>query len=229
MCTLAAKKINNKFFIFKSRDLDYQAKTRIIRENDKVKKILIVDERGHCEGLNEYGLGIIEATLKPYPLVEYQDSSKIARRILNQNNIQDALKIMKNNRGSVNTIISDGKSAFIVEKTPYEFATTKIRDMGVIANLSVKLSRKNGPQTKSSRENTRARYLRAKELIKTVKTIKGMEKFLSDKKGYPHQSICRGPEAVSPTRCSFIYDLENRSILFCKTSPDKGEFKKYQL
>ena len=229
MCTLAAKKINNEFFIFKNRDLDYSAKTRIIREDKKVKKLLIVDELGHCEGLNEYGIGIIEATLKPYPRVKYPDSSKYVRKILNQKNLQDVIEIIKNSKSSVNNIISDGKQAFIVEKTPYDFAITKIKDHGVIANLSVKLSKKNGPNNKESRRITKIRYERAKELIKNVSNLKDMTKFLSDKKGFPCESICRGKKSISPTKCSFIYDLKNKVIYFCNTRPDKGVFKEYKL
>jgi hypothetical protein len=229
MCTLAAKKIDNRFFIFKNRDLEWNAKTKVIREDKGVKKLLIVDERGHCEGLNEYGLGLVEATLKPYPLIKYPDSSKTARRILSQRNIKDAIEIIKNSRSSVNSIISDGQNTFIIEKTPSDFAITKIRDHGVITNLSIKLSKKNGPRTELSREITRARYLRAKDIIGNVKSFKGVIKFLADKKGYPHKSICRGRESMSPTRCSFIYDLLARTIFFCPTSPDKGIFRKYQL
>jgi len=229
MCTLAAKKINNRFFIFKNRDLKLNAKTRVIKENKGVKKLLIVDEKGHCEGLNEYGLGLIEATLIPYPLTKCPDSSKIVRRILNQKKIADAIEIMRNSRNSVNTIISDGAKAFIVEKTPNDFAVTRIREAGVITNLSVKLSRRNGPSTEELRKITRARCLRGKKIIKNVKSFRGIIKFLSDKEGYPHRSICRGSESISPTRCSFVYDLKSRAIFFCPTSPDKGSFKKYQL
>lgn len=229
MCTLAAKKINNRFFIFKNRDLEWNTKTKIIKEDGAVKKLLIVDEKGHCEGLNEYGVGYIEATLKPYPLIKYPDSSKVARDVLNQKNIKDAIKIIKNSKSSVNIIISDGNKAFIIEKTPYDFATTRINDCGVVTNLSIKLSKENGPHTKESREINKIRYLRAKKLVKNVNSFRGMIKFLSDKEGYPHYSICRGKESISPTRCSFIYDLKEKTIFFCPTRPDKGNFKKYQL
>jgi len=229
MCTLAAKKINDRFFIFKNRDLDYNAKTKVIRDNGRIRKLLIVDERGHCEGINEYGLGLIEATLKPYPLVKYPDSFKVARQILNQKNIFAAIEIIKKSKSSVNSIISDGQQAFIIEKTPTDFATTKIRDKGVITNLSIKLSKKNGPRTPASRVIHKTRYLRAQEIIGRVKSFKGIIRFLSDKKGYPHYSICRGKEAMSPTRCSFIYDLKNKTIFFCPISPDQGVFKEYKI
>ncbi|MFA6524084.1 MAG: carcinine hydrolase/isopenicillin-N N-acyltransferase family protein [Candidatus Paceibacterota bacterium] len=229
MCTLAAKKINNKFFIFKNRDLGWNAKTRIIKENKKVKKLLVVDERGHCEGLNEYGIGLIEATLQPYPRIRYKTPSQIARRVLDQSNINDAIKIIENNKISANIIISDGKVAFIVEKTPYEFALIKIKTEGAITNLSLKLNHKNGAKLASLRESAKLRYERAKKIIKKIRKFSDIQKFLSDKEGWPANSICRGYPWWIPTRCSFIYDLKNKTIFFCKTRPDKGKFKKYQL
>ena len=192
MCTLAAKKINNGFLIFKTRDLEWKAKTRVVKEDGMVKKLLIVDEKGHCEGLNEYGIGIIEATLKPYPPVRYPDSSTITRRLLDKKDIKEALEVIKKSRCSFNSVLSDGRTAFIVEKTPSNFAVTRLRDGGVVTNLSLKLSRKNGSKFEETRLASRSRLLRGREIIKNIKSLNGIRKFLSDKKGYPLYSICRG-------------------------------------
>ena len=67
MCTLGAKKIKGSFFLFKNRDLECRVDTRLKRENGKTKKLLAVDQHGHCEGMNEYGIGFVEATLQPCP------------------------------------------------------------------------------------------------------------------------------------------------------------------
>jgi len=231
MCTLAAKKINGQFFIFKNRDLlkKLKTKTSVVKEGRKIRKLLIIDKKGHCEGLNEYGLGLIDATLKPYPPAKYPNSSKIARRVLNQKKIEDAIAIIKNSCDSANTIISDGTKTFIIEKSLSNFAITRVINDGVITNLSIKLSKKNGPLAAESRESSWIRYTRAKKIIKKIHNFQGIIDFLSDKRGYPLYSICRGQESISPTWCSFIYDLKNRTIFFCPTSPDKGTFKKYQL
>jgi hypothetical protein len=229
MCTLAAKKINNGFLIFKTRDLKQKAKTKVVKETGKVKKLLIVDENGHCEGLNEFGIGIIEATLKPYPPIKYPDSSLITRRLLNKKSIEEALEVIKKSRCSFNSILSDGQTAFIVEKTPNNFAITRLRDSGVIANLSLKLSKKNGSKLKEVRLASKTRLLRGKEIVKNINNLNDIKKFLSDKKGHPLYSICRGKESVSETRCAFIYDLKAREIFFCPTSPDQGFFAKHSL
>jgi len=228
MCTLAVKKIKNNFFLFKNRDREYKVNTKIVKENGKTRKLLVIDQRGHCEGINEHGLGLIEATLQPYPRIKHKTPSQIARKILDQNNIKDALKIIETSNISANMIVSDGKDSFIVEKTPYEFATTKIKNEGVITNLSVKLNKKNGSKLKTIRDWAKIRYMRAKKIIKDVKSFKDIPKFLADKKNYPI-SICSGKPWWITTKCSFIYDLKNRVIYFCNTSPDKGKFKKYQL
>ncbi|MFA6586229.1 MAG: carcinine hydrolase/isopenicillin-N N-acyltransferase family protein [Candidatus Paceibacterota bacterium] len=228
MCTLGTKKINGHFYLFKNRDREYNIDTKIIKENGKAKKLLIVDQRGHCEGINEYGIGIIEATLQPYPRIKHQTPSPIARKILDQNNILTILEIIKKSKVSANMIISDGKSSFLVEKTPYQFAVTKVRTEGVLTNLSVKLNKKNGSKLKDVRDYASMRYKRAKEIIKEIKSLKDIPKFLRDKKNYP-MSICSGKPWWITTKCSFIYDLKNKSIFFCKTRPDRGVFKEYKL
>lgn len=229
MCTLWTKKIWDKFYLFKNRDLKYAISTKVKKENDKVKKILIVDDKWHCEWINEYGIWVVFATLKPYPLIKYPDSDTIARDILNQKNIKNAISIIKNSGISVNIIISDNKTSYIIEKTPYEFAMTKVKDNWVITNSSIKLNKKNWPLSQESRESSEIRYKRGKKLINHIENIKDIIKFLSDKESYPLYSICKWKESISPTRCSFIYDLKNRKIFFCKTRPDNWTYKEYIL
>jgi hypothetical protein len=228
MCTLGAKKLHGHFYIFKNRDLEHPTDTRVIREDGKVKKLLIVDQRGHCEGMNEYGLGIIEATLEPFPRIKHKTPSQIARKILNERSIENALKIIKDSAISANMILSDGTVAYLVEKTPYAFATTKIKEQGVITNLSIKLDKRNGSELASVREYASLRYQRAKEILGKIKSFKGIIAFLGDKKNYP-MSICSGEPWWITTKCSFIYDFKRKSIFFCDTAPDKGVFKEYPL
>jgi len=229
MCTLGTKKINGSFYLFKNRDRECEIDTKIVQENWKIKKLLLVDEKGHCEWINEYGIGLIEATLQPFPKIKYKIPSQIARKILDQNNLKDALNVIKNNKISANIIISDWNNSLIVERTPYEFAFTKVREQWIITNLSIKLNSKNGSNLKSVRDWARARYKRGKDIIKYVKSFEDIKKFLADKKNYPDKSICSWKPWWISTKCSFIYDLKNKSIFFCKTSPDKWNFKEYTL
>jgi len=229
MCTLGAKKIHESFFIFKNRDREYKSRCSVIREKGKASKLIVVDNRGHCEGLNEYGIGFVEATLQPFPRIRFRSISQIARRILDQNNLPDAIGIIRRSKTSCNVIISDEKDAYIVEKTPFEFAATKLKTQGVITNLSIKLNRKNGSKLKSVREWARARHNRARHLVKDVRSVSGIRKLLSDKEGYPDRSILGGKGWWIPTRASFIFDLKRRKILFCNGQPGSHPFKGYML
>jgi hypothetical protein len=229
MCTLGAKKIGGRFLIFKNRDREYSAPCRVVREGGRASKLLIVDSRGHCEGMNGHGIGFVEAMLQPFPRVRHRTISQLARRILDQNSLEQAISVVKRNKTSCNLIISDAKRAFIVERTPCEFAATRLKDGGVLTNLSIKLDRRNGSKRKDVREWASARYSRAKKLIGKVKSLKGIIRLLSDKEGWPDRSICSGGGWWIPTRCSYIYDLEKRTIYFCTTRPDLGKFRKYSL
>jgi len=232
MCTLGVKKIHGRFYLFKNRDREYRINNRVVLEKGKIKKLLITDSKGHCEGLNEYGIGLIEATLRPARKTRFRTISQISRRILDQKTIEEAIIIIKNNKTSTNVIISDGGRAYIVEKTPDEFAVTKVFHEGVMTNHSIKLHKKNGPKLQSVREWTEARYKRAKKLIKNITCFQDVVEFLSDTEGYPNKSILGGDRKDGwwiPTQCSYIYDVKNKKIFFCKTRPDKDHFVEYKL
>lgn len=241
MCTLGAKKIGGRFFIFKNRDRENREergnRTRVAWEKGAKKarggrsaaKLLIVDSKGHCEGLNEYGIGFVEATLQPYPRTRIRTISHFARKILDQPGIAGAIDAIRKSKTSCNAIISDGKSAYAVEKTPYAFATTRIAGQGVLTNLSVKLNPKNGSKLEAVRQWARARYDRGNRIIGKAKSLRGIMRFLADKEGWPDRSICSGRGWWIRTRCSYIYDLEKRAIYFCPGRPDRRAFKKHEL
>ena len=224
MCTLGAKKIRGKFYLFKTRDLKHNIPTRIVVEKKEVKKILVIDKNNHCEGLNEYGIGFVEATLKPHSDKRYLQPSSIGRKILNQTNLNDALNVISKYKISGNIIISDSKNAIIAERTPSEFAFTKIRDQGIITNHSIKLDKRKGSKKKANGVSSIRRYYRAKELVKEIKDLKGVERLLSDTRNSPKFSIHN-----IKTRCSFIYELNKREILFYKKIPIKSRAIKYKL
>jgi hypothetical protein len=224
MCTLGAKKINGKIYLFKNRDLEEYKDTKVIQENNN---LVITDEDNHYEGVNSYGIGIIEATLSPYKDIEYIKPSKVAKEALNQNNLKDAIDIIKKSNTSVNIIISDGKETYIIEKTPDEFAKTKIEDSGVITNFGINVDKRNGSKRPHVRKWQEDRYKRGKKIIKNIKSIEDIKRFLSDKEGYP-MSICSGGDWFIPTRASFIYDMEEKKVFFCNTAPDKGKFVEYK-
>ena len=232
MCTLGAKKIEDRFFIFKNRDREYSIDTQVIIEDEGVKKLLVVDQKGHCEGLNEYGIGMIEASLRPANKTRFRTISQIARQVLDQKTLDESIAIIQNHKISTNVIISNGERTFIVEKTPEEFSSTEVFERGVIANHGVHISSENGPDLKSVREWTEGRYKRASQLVNGISSFDDIVQFLSDKDGFPNKSILGGNRDEGwwiPTHCSYVYDLRKRTIFFCNDRPDRGEFIEYSL
>ena len=229
MCTIGAKKINGRFLIFKNRDTERARKSKVIRERGKARMLIITDEKGHCEGLNEFGIGVVEAMLQPFPRIRTAPFSRIARRILEQRTLRGAIAAIRESSTSCNAIVSDGKSAFAVEKTPYGFAATRIGNQGILTNLSVKLDSRNGSRLASVRGWAAARYRRGMILARKAKSLKGIIRLLSDREGWPDRSICSGGGWWIPTRCSYIFDLEKKTIYFSRTRPRIGSFKAYRL
>ena len=64
MCVILFTKINDSNIIFKNRDRFYNANVKIIHElNNGIELAYIYDEHtGWIEGINEYGIGIINST-----------------------------------------------------------------------------------------------------------------------------------------------------------------------
>lgn len=223
MCTLGAKKIQGYFYLFKNRDRIDNVNTRVVVQNDKIKKLLIIDEKSHLEGLNEFGIGFVEATLSPHGIKKYRTVSQIGGRILNQKTIKNAIEIIKQNKISSNILISDGKSSYIVERTPNEFLVTRLVKQGVLTNHSLKLDRRNGPKKEKDMISSKKRLMRGRILVKGINDLKDIENFLSDKKDEPY-SIYN-----LHTKCSYIYNLHEKKIVFYGSIPNKAIFKEYKF
>lgn len=223
MCTLGARKIQGRFCLFKNRDRADNVNTRVVVQDDKIRKLLIVDEKSHLEGLNEFGIGFVEATLSPHGIRKYKTVSQIGRRILNQKTIKNAIEVIKRNKISSNILISDGRSSYIIERTPNEFSVTRLIKQGVLTNHSLKLDRRNGPKKEKDMISSKKRLMRGRILVKGINDLKDIENFLSDKKDVPY-SIRN-----LHTKCSYIYNLHEKKILFYVSIPNETIFREYEF
>jgi len=72
MCVILFKKINGKLILAKNRDRNYKPKIKIIHEIFNGVEIAYIRDLNTewCEGLNEYGYGIINAALE----IEYDEN-----------------------------------------------------------------------------------------------------------------------------------------------------------
>jgi hypothetical protein len=138
MCVIASLYLENQAILVKNRDRKYKASIKIIHELiDKVEILYIYDlDTGWAEGLNEYGIGITNATLmvnqderegliiKKRKNTVSHDGDKI-RKALSLNNIESVVNYLtdyKNRKPQHNglkgiTLVSNTKIKYVIEGT----------------------------------------------------------------------------------------------------------------
>jgi hypothetical protein len=92
-CTIVGSKIDNKILLIKNRDRNYHPKIKLIHEliNGVEVAYMLDTDTDYSEGMNEYGIGIINATLQ----AEADENAKQKDITKKKNNIQskDGFKI----------------------------------------------------------------------------------------------------------------------------------------
>ena len=138
MCVIASLYLENQSILVKNRDRKYKASIKVIHElKDGVELLYIYDlDTGWAEGLNEYGIGITNATLmvnqderegliikKRKNTVSY-DGDKI-RKALSLTNIESVLNYLtdyKNKKSLHNglkgiTLVANAETKYVIEGT----------------------------------------------------------------------------------------------------------------
>lgn len=136
MCVILFTKINDSNIIFKNRDRFYNANVKIIHElNNGIELAYIYDEHtGWIEGMNEYGIGIINSTFtiakdhKQSEINNLKNNINQARdydsikghkikTALTKSNIIDAVKFLVNNDNSMegHTLVCSNKICYHIE------------------------------------------------------------------------------------------------------------------
>lgn len=152
-CIIVAKNFEkqNKFILFKNRDRAYKPTVKVVHEIlNGVEVAYLVDTiTGWTEGLNEFGIGIVNTAL----LVEYdekedkildkknvksQDAPKVLK-LLQTKKLSEAAKIAVEYKGGIkgHSFISDGKNIISIEMTRKHKAKTqllKTKDLAVRTN-----------------------------------------------------------------------------------------------
>jgi hypothetical protein len=136
MCVILFTKINDSNIIFKNRDRFYNANVKIIHElNNGIELAYIYDEHtGWIEGMNEYGIGIINSTFtiakdhKQYEIDNIKKNINQARdydsikghkikTALTKSNIIDAIKFLVSDDNSMegHTLVCSNKICYHIE------------------------------------------------------------------------------------------------------------------
>ena len=131
-CVIGGTVYGSDMILIKNRDRNYNPILHIVRQLTPYGVELCYARDKYtdwCEGMNEFGIGIINTALfvkrdeKDYDKAKKKKArSKDGRRIreaLGKDNIKDALKSVVSYHGGIkgHTLIADGNTAYLVENT----------------------------------------------------------------------------------------------------------------
>ncbi len=244
MCTLAATKIDNAWYLIKTRDpvpwmrLDDEIKLFNTNNVDKFKKLIIQNpdqrEDGYYGGINEKGVVFVATFL---PVAENQISyirRPYVRLILDAATAQEGLNIIKsfNPRIGGNFFLADPNECFEVEGAPDEYYIQSVSQPTAKTNHYLHL-----PYTNLQMSNpwfakwTENRLIRAQKLIESAKDMHDLENILKDRENADTSTaICmldsdKGDNP--PTYSAMIFNTVEKTVHYCQGNPLQNDFKKY--
>jgi predicted choloylglycine hydrolase len=245
MCTLATKRIDNKWFLIKTRDpvpwmrIDDEIKL-FDTEADKYKKLIIQNpnpkEDGYYGGVNEKGVAFVATFV---PVAENQVSyirRPYVRLILDASSAKEAIKIIESFNPKIggNFFVADKDECYDVEAGLDEYSIKKIDKPTAKTNHFLRLKHENLQMSIPwYKKWTLNRLKRAQELIDEAKDLEDLENILKDRKNSDtHTAICmiNGESDVTPpTASAFIVDIGTSSIYYCRGNPLEKAFEKYSF
>lgn len=200
-CTIVAVKLDDGIVLAKNRDRGYKARVEIIHELiDDIEVVYWRDlDTDWSEGMNEFGIGIVNAALfvgrdekegkevekrrKKNDATEKKVNSKDGEKIrmaLSKKSLPMTVKSIVSYTGSKSkfglrgeTFVSDGKETYVVELTSKHTPTiTKMKkDSKVIVRTNHGIYHKDAGYTKGEKkESSHKRYELAKKHLEDVKT-----------------------------------------------------------
>lgn len=242
MCTIAAKQLDNGWFLLKTRDpvpwMRWDDEIKLFdSKSDKYKKLIVKNpnpnEDGYYGGINEKGVTFVATFVK---VAEDQVSyirRPYVRLILNAATAKEAVEIIKafNPRIGGNMFVADPSECFEIEGAPEKYFVEKISEPAVKTNHFTKLPEENlsFSLVPGFEQWSRDRFERAKELIETADSLEDFQKLLRDRKNAEEKTaICLTKKEVECfTHSAFIFDTKNRKAFYSQGNPLENEFKEY--
>lgn len=245
MCTLATKRLNNSWFLIKTRDpvpwmrIDDEIKLFNTKE-DKYQKLIIQNpkpkEDGYYGGINEKGVGFVATFV---PVSENQVSyirRPYVRLILDASSAKEAVKTIKafNPHIGGNFFVADKKECYEIEGAPNEYSIRKVTKPKAKTNHFKYLNYEN-LQIKIPwfKKWTFNRLNRTQILIENAETLTDLKNILKDRVNADSSTaICmiKGDSDYNPpTESAIILDTKNASIYYCHGNPLENSFKKYNF
>jgi len=242
MCTTAAKKLNNNWFLIKTRDpvpwMRWDDEIRIFNTKaDKYRKLIIQNpdpkEDGYYGGINEKGVAYVPTFVR---VSENQISyirRPYVRLILDAVNAKEAVKIIKsfNPRIGGNMFIADKNECYGIEGIPEKYFVEKISGHAVKTNHFLNLPNRNlrFDAVPGFEKWSLAHQKRAEELITKAKNIEDLKNILKDRKNADKKrAICTTrDEEKCFTHSAFIFNTEKIKAYYCQGNPMEKKFKEF--
>jgi len=195
MCTTAAKKLNDSWFLIKTRD-----PVRWMRWNDEIKlyyspsdayrKYIIQNpnpnEDGYYGGINEKGVAFVATFVRVAEIQISYIRKPYVRLILNASTAKEAVRIIQSFSPRIggNMFVADERECFGIEGTPNEYCVETIQKPSVKTNHFLHLPYENlGFKTNPSFKTwSHTHQKRAEELIQKAKNVNDLKAILKDRK-----------------------------------------------
>ncbi len=244
MCTTAAKKINDGWFLIKTRDpvewMRWDDEIKLFNTKaDKYKKLIIqnpdVHEDGYYGGINEKGVAFVATFVH---VAENQISyirRPYVRLILNAKTAKEAVKIIEDFNPKIggNMFVADSKDCYGIEGAPNKYYIEKVTKPIIKTNHFIHLPDKNLEFATDHHFElwSKTHKARAEELINKANSIEDLKQILRDRKhAEKKMAICTtAKEEKCYTYSAFIFDTKNRVAFYCRGNPSEKPFQEFHF
>lgn len=244
MCTQAVKRVDNTWYLMKTRDpvswMRYEDEIAFFDSpTDKYRKLIIQNpvpyEDGYYGGINEAGVAFISTFVRTSEDQISYIRKPYIRIILNAATAKEAVEIIKgfNPKIGGNMFVADPDECIGIEATAKEYYVEQIMGEAVKANHFCSL-----PARNINFENdpefevwSKTHEERAKELVEKIESLEDCERLLSDRKNSESKrAICTTPdEAKVYTYSAFVFDTKNKVVRYAQGCPSEVGFKEFSF
>lgn len=231
-CIIAAGKWGDHKCLLKNRDRNYVPEVRIVHELREGVEVLYMEDvlTGWCEGLNEFGIGVVNSALQ----VNRDEAEKVVvktvgkkskdgprvLKVLECKNLKDALETAKTFEGGLkgHTLLADKDTTYGVEGTSkHDFHAKKLPENKLYVRTNHGLHYDDsgyvdGPDYDSSV----IRRDRAKKFLRDAETPEDIAPILVRNRinGFDHpNNMVRRTDNMSTTS-QMVLDLDAKELLF---------------
>lgn len=244
MCTQAVKRVNNTWYLMKTRDpvswMRYEDEIALFDSPaDKYRKLIIQNpvpyEDGYYGGMNEKGVAFISTFVRTSDDQISYIRKPYIRLILDASSAKETVEIIKSFNPKIggNMFVADSDQCFGIEATTNEYFVEEIKDMGVKANHFNHLVDRNLNFDKDPEFEvwSKTHEKRAQEIVANIKTLKDCERLLSDRENCKDKrAICSTPSEVKVyTYSAMIFDTRNRLVRYAQGRPSAVGFNEYSF